>query len=194
MSESLKMRATSFAASAFLLGAVVVAAFSVTITLQSTNAPQAPALPFVEIQPPDPPPVTRRPRTPPPVAPPSDPADAAPPDQPLPTEVSDAGPAVFAPPGPELITSPRWLRQPRDLGNYYPTRALAREIAGQVVLDCIVDVNGALSCVVVSETPANWEFGQAALRISRDYRMVPAMRNGQAVEARYRMRVPFDVR
>ncbi len=46
----------------------------------------------------------------------------------------------------------------------------------------------------MSETPANWGFGLAALRISRDYRMVPAMRDGQAVEGRHWMRVPFEVR
>jgi hypothetical protein len=47
---------------------------------------------------------------------------------------------------------------------------------------------------VVSETPANWGFGRAALEIAGDYRMVPAMRDGQAIEGRYRMRVPFEVR
>jgi hypothetical protein len=47
---------------------------------------------------------------------------------------------------------------------------------------------------VVSETPANWGFGEAALRISGDYQMVPATRGGVPVEARHRMVVPFQIR
>jgi protein TonB len=94
---------------------------------------------------------------------------------------------------PPTITSPEWLRRPRDLARYYPERALRHGIEGRVVLDCGVSTLGALSCLVVSQTPANWGFGEAALRISRDYQMVPARQNGIAVEARYRMVVPFQL-
>jgi hypothetical protein len=61
------------------------------------------------------------------------------------------------------------------------------------MLDCTVATSGRLVCAIVSETPSHWGFGEAALRISRDHVMVPAMRDGAAVEGRYRMRVPFQV-
>jgi len=93
--------------------------------------------------------------------------------------------------GPPTISNPHWLQTPRDLARYYPMMALRRDIEGEVQLDCLVTIAGALQCSVASETPANWGFGAAAIRIAQDYRMVPAMRDGAPVEARYRMRVPF---
>ncbi|MCX7356581.1 MAG: TonB family protein [Alphaproteobacteria bacterium] len=196
MTQSLGTRATSIGASAVLLGLAVFAAFSATISYQTEEGDLPFTIPVFTL-PPDPPPPVARPRTPPPERPllPQQPDDIT---FRLTPPVVDAPPtsSYFSPPevGLAQITNPRWLRQPRDLEIYYPSRALARDIPGQVVLDCMVDVAGALNCSVVSETPVNWGFGQAALRISRDYRMVPAMREGQAVEGRYRMRVPFEVR
>lgn len=96
--------------------------------------------------------------------------------------------------GPVTISSPHWTHVPRDLAGYYPRRAISREVEGVVTLDCIVRVSGSLDCTPVSETPSGWGFAEAALRISRDYQMTPAMRGGVPVEGRYRMRVPFDIR
>ncbi len=68
-----------------------------------------------------------------------------------------------------------------------------QSIAGEVVLDCDVDVGGRLSCVVASETPAGQGSGDAALRIAQAHVMRPAMENGAvAVRGRYRMVVPFS--
>jgi protein TonB len=92
-----------------------------------------------------------------------------------------------------MIVNPRWLRRPRDLARYYPVRALARGVEGRVVLDCAVSTTGNLTCAVLSETPRNWGFAEAALRISRDYQMVPAMRDGTAVDGRHRMVIPFEL-
>jgi periplasmic protein TonB len=116
----------------------------------------------------------------------------------LPTN-SDAPPThtvlPFAPPaGPPEITNPQWLRRPTSLAAYYPPRAVSREVEGEVLLDCRVLTTGHLSCSILSETPENYGFGQAALRIARDHRMSPAMRDGVAIEGRYRMRVPFQLR
>lgn len=195
MTQSLRMRATSFGASAALLGLAIFAALSATISMQLPTFNGPASIPFVTLPPPEPPkPIVHQQQPPRPL--PDEPTETFSSD-PI-TPISDAPPTnTYFPPidtGPARITNPRWLRQPRDLGIYYPSRALTRDIPGQVVLDCLVDVAGALNCSVVSETPSNWGFGQAALRISRDYRMVPATRNGEAVEGRYRMRVPFEVR
>ena len=85
------------------------------------------------------------------------------------------------------------MQRPRDLERYYPRRALRMNMQGSATLDCRVAVDGWLNCTVLSETPSDWGFGEAALRIAREYRMVPAMRNGEAIEARYVMRVPFNL-
>jgi protein TonB len=96
--------------------------------------------------------------------------------------------------GTTLVTDPVWQRRPADLERYYPSRALRRGMEGQARVECVVNVEGWLTnCVVLSETPANWGFGEAAARIARDHRMNPAMRDGIPVEARYRMTVPFDL-
>lgn len=197
MSQTMSVRAASMATSAALLGIIVLAAFSVTITLQPNTTEQPWTIPVFQLPPdPPPPPEPVRRDDPPPQAPVTNDqvADAEPPPIPIDFE---GMPSEFAPPvftGPAEITNPRWVRQPRDLERYYPARALARGETGSVLLNCRVDVGGALHCAVVSETPVGWGFGDAALRIARDYRMVPAMRDGVAVEGRYRMRVPFEVR
>lgn len=95
--------------------------------------------------------------------------------------------------GPIEITVPHWARRPSNLSSYYPPRALRFERDGLAVLDCIVRASGALDCRVASETPAGWGFGDAALRIAAAHRMIPATRDGTAVEGRYTMRVPFSL-
>lgn len=195
MSQTMNVRAASLATSTALLGFVVIAAFSVTITLQNNATREPWTIPVIEL-PPDPPPPQPTRRDDPPPQPPTDDqvTDAEPP--PTPTSDISARPTDRLPPvaGPPEITNPRWLRQPRDLARYYPSRALARGVTGQVLLNCRVDTAGALHCSVASETPEGWGFGAAALRIAEDYRMVPATRDGLAVEGRYRMRVPFEMR
>lgn len=100
---------------------------------------------------------------------------------------------VFQPPALPTVTDPRWSRRPSDLSRFYPARARAVGMEGEAVLDCAVSPQGALTCVVAQETPAGWGFGEAAQRIAREHRMVPATREGQPVEARYRMRLPFQL-
>jgi protein TonB len=188
------VRATSLVASAALLSAAVIAGLTMTIVQQAGvtwNAP--PPLTIAAPEEPPPPPIPRDP------APPVQPIEGQafePLDQNMLPEtttiaVSNTEPAYAPPP---TILNPQWVRRPRDLARYYPARALARGQEGRAVLDCAVSVTGALSCIVVSETPANWGFGDAALRIARDYQMVPATRDGVAIQARHRMVVPFEVR
>lgn len=189
------VRATSLAVSAALLGAAVIAAMTMTISLMQ-DEDALPLGPIVEIQ--SPPPVP----TPPQAAPlraPQNPLQEPlfeTPWTPLDTStVADAGfgTAPFVNTEPSLITDPHWRRRPGDLARYYPNRAAARGVEGEVLLDCLVGTSGRLSCSVLEETPAHWGFGEAALRISRDHEMAPALRDGAPVEGRYRMRVPFEM-
>lgn len=93
---------------------------------------------------------------------------------------------------PLLITQPVWIQRPRNTVRYYPREAFMQGVDGQVVLDCFVEVDGRLTCSVVSETPPDRGFGAAALAIAAAHVMQPAMRDGLPVRARYRMRVPFS--
>lgn len=93
---------------------------------------------------------------------------------------------------PVVITDPVWLQRPRNPERFYPRDAFMRGIAGEVVLECEIDTEGRLTCVVASEAPAGQGFGEAALRIAGGHVMRPATQNGAPVRARYRMVVPFS--
>ena len=192
MANTLGMRATSLGASALMLGLSVLAALSVTYTIQRAVVAEPPGIPIVYEAPP-PPPTPALPDAHPRFDEPSAIASLAPLLQSEAPLVSTTLPTWVAASGPVVIDDPRWERRPHDLASYFPRRALERGVQGEVVLDCLVSPRGSLNCTIVSETPLNWGLGGAALRISRDYVMVPAMRDGRAVEGRYRMRVPFRV-
>jgi protein TonB len=123
----------------------------------------------------------RAPPTPPPRAPESE-------GQPAPEPAPEA-PAVNE---PVVVTNPVWIERPRNPERFYPREAFMQGVAGEVVLECDVDVGGRLTCVVASETPAGRGFGDAALRIASAHLMRPAMRNGAPAPGRYRMVVPFS--
>jgi protein TonB len=192
MTHALAMRATSLATSAAMLGAMVILALSATYVVQQLAPPdRGPVITSVEdIPPPPKQPEPPRPYTPPQLGPMID-APQLPPL--LDTTAEPAGTIIPFDPGPATITNPHWLQRPRDLARYYPRRAIAREMEGVVVLDCLVLVSGRLNCRVASETPQGWGFADAAQRIAADHRMAPAMRDGRAVEGRYRMNVPFEL-
>lgn len=192
MGETATVRATSLLASAGILTSLVIVALTFTYVLEGADPfPEAPTFETVREPPPTPPPPepVRQPlRVPTTVA---DPMTTILPSQPEDTTteiVADGPPATFT---AQEITDPQWLRRPRNLQRYYPRGAIARGVEGMVVLDCMVATSGNLNCRVISETPQDWGFGAAALRIAADHQMEPARSNGTAIEGRYRMRVPF---
>lgn len=65
---------------------------------------------------------------------------------------------------------------------YYPARAERMSVEGAATITCDVTALGLLSgCVVVSETPPDFGFGDAALKMSSLFKMRPATRDGVAV-------------
>ncbi|HWA00120.1 MAG TPA: TonB family protein [Caulobacterales bacterium] len=184
-----------------ILAAVVCGAIAYLAVMQKFNAitdlftdTNAVKVQIEEKKPPPPPPPPNRPPPPPPpeqrVPPPS--LDAPPTPTPIPVAV-DPPPA---PPQPELITNPQWITRPngRDFARFYPPRALDRGMEGRVVMDCLVGADGRLTCTVTSEEPAGWNFGSAAVQISRQFRMQPRLENGRPTEGgRYRLTIPFRV-
>lgn len=90
--------------------------------------------------------------------------------------------------------NPRWLRRPSAalIAKVYPEKALRRGIGGRVVLDCIVDGDGRMKdCQVSSETPADYNFGQGALKVSHAFLLTKATPSGKSTEGS-RMRIPLS--
>ncbi len=68
------------------------------------------------------------------------------------------------------------------MGKAYPEAAARREIGGSVTLACEVTAAGGVTrCDAVSETPQGFGFAQAALSLTRYFRMKPRTENGQPV-------------
>lgn len=127
-------------------------------------------------------PVRAQPRVVPPSRTPAPQAPPAPEPAPEPPVISE----------PVVVTNPVWVERPRNPERFYPREAFMQGVAGEVVLECEVDVAGRLTCVVATETPPGRGFGDAALRIANAHVMRPAMRNGAPAPGRYRMVVPFS--
>jgi len=147
----------------------------------------------VKPPPPPPPPPPDRPPPPPPPEMRVPPPDLGAPPTPTPLPVAVDPPP--APPTPAVLTGMVWLERPnsQDYARYYPTRAMDRGQEGRVVLDCIVSADGRISCSVVSEDPSGWGFGEAALRISRNFRAAAQTSDGRATTGG-RTRVPLTFR
>ena len=154
----------------------------------------------IRIKPPEPP------RTPEPTKPPvraHDPVlQTSPPLPPIPLDpvrpddpvIAQVGPATLdppsdppAPPHPvqPVIQNPSWIARPdaSEMARYYPDSAQRREVSGLAVISCAVTVKGSVTgCQVVRETPGGEGFGQAAVKLSRYFRMRPQMVDGRPVE------------
>lgn len=132
------------------------------------------------------------PQAQPPTPPPRREPDAQQAPPPLPPPQPAPQPPQIGASEPVTITDPVWISRPRNPERFYPREAFMQGLGGQVVLDCDVDIEGRLTCVVASETPAGSGFGDAALRIANAHVMRPATRDGAPAPARYRMVVPFS--
>lgn len=70
-----------------------------------------------------------------------------------------------------------WAQQ--ESGEYYPALAAQQGMGGTVTLDCLVNEAGRVACQVVEEAPLYWEFGDAALEVSRRWRVDLRTTTGQ---------------
>jgi TonB family protein len=83
-----------------------------------------------------------------------------------------AGPPPDWPPRQlaDTITLPRWVSYSRPglpLAGYFPDRAVRAGLGGEALIHCRVDGRGRLAgCQVLSDTPREMGFGQAALAIA----------------------------
>jgi len=77
------------------------------------------------------------------------------------------GPAVTAEPSPTEVT-PRWKAFPdaNTLTDYYPPRAIENEVEGSATVQCtVLDTAGRVHCILISETPKGYGFGQQTVKM-----------------------------
>ncbi|WP_337188809.1 hypothetical protein [Phenylobacterium sp.] len=87
-----------------------------------------------------------------------------------------------------------WVRRPTsdDLLAVWPSKALQQGYGGNALLACIATLHGTLrDCRVESETPAGGGFGSAALILSRQFVLRPAVKDGVPVESQVRIPINF---
>jgi TonB family protein len=83
-----------------------------------------------------------------------------------------------------VIENPVWLEEPNAAAfrENYPSQAADQAVEGFATIECFVRLDNRLDCSVTAEGPASWGFGDAALAISRTFRVGPARVDGVAVE------------
>jgi protein TonB len=115
---------------------------------------------------------------------------------PTPFEIVKADPAPlpqsFTPPQPPAdpprapdIRNPTWLKRPgpNEFARFYPDRAQRLGQEGSATITCAVTAAGALTgCRLVRETPEDYGFGAATLKLAQYFKMSPRTVDGQPVE------------
>ena len=91
--------------------------------------------------------------------------------------------------------APNWLKPPsrQDLMGVWPASALRNGQGGKAAIGCTVTIQGALrDCRVVSEKPAGQGFGAAAVTLSSQLMMRPALKGGVPVEGSVRIPIEWE--
>lgn len=93
--------------------------------------------------------------------------------------------AVWAANAPEpTVALPVWVQRPsgEDMARYYPEAALKAGVTGaKVIVDCGIAADGRLeNCLVRTEDPVDYGFGEATVKLARHFQMAPEDRDGKS--------------
>lgn len=86
--------------------------------------------------------------------------------------------------GGHTVVRPTWVTQPTDAVTikYYPQAAAALRTKGKALIQCKVSLDGNVSaCLIKSEFPDGYGFGEAAVRMMQEARFSPLMVDGKPV-------------
>ncbi|MEI6439620.1 MAG: TonB family protein [Alphaproteobacteria bacterium] len=88
---------------------------------------------------------------------------------------------------------PDWKRPPttEQIATFYPKIAALNRVTGKVIVRCELDEKGEVgACNVLSENPAGFDFGNAALKLAKISEFTPQILNGKPVKGY--VNVPFN--
>ena len=110
--------------------------------------------------------------------------------------IEDGRPLSSNPSLPPIMSPEEIVQGPSsaDLERVYPPRAHSRNIQGRVMLDCLVEADGVpQQCTVVQAQPEGYRFEEAALELSKSFRVRQASINGRSFATRVRMPINFVI-
>ncbi len=91
-------------------------------------------------------------------------------------------------------TPASWIRRPRpeDLMAVWPKAAWSRGLGGRAMITCMVAVQGTLyDCFPIVEAPAGMNFGAAAVALTPQLLMKPALRKGEPIVSTVNIPIVF---
>ncbi|MBI3437168.1 MAG: energy transducer TonB [Proteobacteria bacterium] len=93
----------------------------------------------------------------------------------------------------QSLVNPQWISRPgvSAFERYYPEGARSSNIEGRTTLDCLVNMDGSLRCLVGYENPVGGGFGEAALHIAQDFRVLQSTTGVPAPGRRVRVPISF---
>jgi len=98
----------------------------------------------------------------------------------------------------DVLTNPDWIRRPSGelFNQLFPQKAIRYRVNGRAEIGCTVAATGFLeACEVIDESPAEFGFGAAALKMAGSFQMRPMTRNGVPVTgAQVHIPIVFAIR
>jgi protein TonB len=92
----------------------------------------------------------------------------------------------------QVLSNPDWVSPPRPV---FPQKAADAGVEeGLVAMICTAKADGSVAeCVIYQETPAGYEFGEAAYAAVRQARVRPRRVDGKAIDSKVSYRTRFRV-